>query len=376
MKKLITTTSIILLIILLYCCCAIAAGQKLLTDIEFSRISPKQEQVTFTLNTTSIPNIFAIKGERPRVVFDFPDTKPTREIKNPMTTKGNFIARIRLGIHRQPAPKTRVVFDLQPDKKIDFKQSFDKTKNKLTITLYQAGNNPKQDNRIKVSPTPPTQKKQHDTPRHKRLSKKITHTAPTGRSAGQKTRGSATKEVARIDKTSNKIKKPVVRENAPAPTFKKNDPNKTSLKQQDDTVTEAEVTEKKQSTTSENNADQTILNSVSFEIDDSRGEMVLFRLNSFHPPVIFGKEEGHPRVICDFADILAGKNLPDSIATKGGKFVKNVRIIQKKEQKTIRVVLDLVTDHNYDLQQIYFKEDNLFVVIVNAVSQAEAKQHK
>ncbi len=375
MRKLKTTASIILLIILVYCCSAIAAGQKLLTDIQFSRVSAKQEQVTFTLNATSIPHIFAIKGERPRVVFDFPDTKPTRVIKNSMMTKGNFIARIRLGIHRQPVPKTRVVFDLQPDKKIDFKQSFDKIKNKLTITLYQAGNNPEQGNRTKISHTPPTQKKQHDTPRHKRLSKKVIHTAPTGKPADQKNSDATAKEGARTDKTSNTTQKTVVQKNATAPTIKKADTNKTSPKQQDQAATETEVTEKKQGTTSANNADQTILNSVSFEVDDKRGEMVLFRLNSFHPPVIFGEEEGHPRVICDFADILAGKNLPDSIATKG-KFVKDVRIIQKKEKKTIRVVLNLATDHNYDLQQIYFKEDSLFVIIVNAVSLPKAKQQK
>jgi hypothetical protein len=31
----------------------------------------------------------------------------------------------------------------------------------------------------------------------------------------------------------------------------------------------------------------------------------------------------------------------------------------------IRVVLDLAQDRDYDLQQVFFKNDNLFVLIVN-----------
>ena len=36
-----------------------------------------------------------------------------------------------------------------------------------------------------------------------------------------------------------------------------------------------------------------------------------------------------------------------------------------------RVTLELVPNKNYDLQQVFFKEDNLFVIIVNTYNQTE-----
>ena len=109
-----------------------------------------------------------------------------------------------------------------------------------------------------------------------------------------------------------------------------------------------------------------MLESVKFDGASTKGEMVLFKLNDFHPPVIHGVEEGVPRIICEFNNTQLADSAKNLIKADG-KYVKVIRISKNKKPDRIRVVLDLEPNHSYDLQQIFFKEDNLFVIIVNRV---------
>ena len=113
-------------------------------------------------------------------------------------------------------------------------------------------------------------------------------------------------------------------------------------------------------------APDTVLSTVIFDKNSNRGEMVMFRLNKFHPPVVFGLEEKKPRVVCDFQDTAAGERLPESIPADG-KHVRGIRIERDAVGHKIRVVLDLAPNNSYDLQQVFFKNDNLFVVIINTL---------
>ena len=115
--------------------------------------------------------------------------------------------------------------------------------------------------------------------------------------------------------------------------------------------------------------DSSVLNSVTFDNSSNKGEMILFKLNNFHPPIVFGLEEGTPRVVCDFKDTRIGQGIPNTIKTDG-KYVRSIRVGKKNAPDKIRVVLDLVPSHSYDLQQVFFKEDNLFVIIINTMSTA------
>lgn len=94
--------------------------------------------------------------------------------------------------------------------------------------------------------------------------------------------------------------------------------------------------------------------------------MVLFKLNGFHPPAVHGVEEGIPRVICDFNNTKLVDGTKNLIKTDG-KFVRAIRTSKTKKPQKVRVVIDLEPNRNYDLQQVFFKEDNLFVLIVNTV---------
>jgi hypothetical protein len=113
-------------------------------------------------------------------------------------------------------------------------------------------------------------------------------------------------------------------------------------------------------------ADNPQLESIKFDPSSPKGEMVLFKLNGFHPPAVHGVEEGIPRVICDFNNTKLVDGTKNLIKTDG-KFVKAIRTSKTKKPEKVRVVIDLEPNRSYDLQQVFFKEDNLFVLIVNTV---------
>ncbi len=124
---------------------------------------------------------------------------------------------------------------------------------------------------------------------------------------------------------------------------------------------------------SDKSSGPSILSSITFDNSTNRGEMVLFKLNEFHPPIVFGVEEGLPRVVCDFKGAEAAIDVPNTIKTDG-KYVHTIRIGRENTPKKIRVVLDLTSSKNYDLQQVFFKDDNLFVIIINSQSNTPTRE--
>jgi hypothetical protein len=108
---------------------------------------------------------------------------------------------------------------------------------------------------------------------------------------------------------------------------------------------------------------------ISFDNSSNKGEMVIFRLNDFYPPAVSAiEEEETPRVLCDFMDMQLAGEVNKEILAKG-KYVQRIRTGRHGNPDNIRVILDLTPDKNYDLQQVFFKNDNLFVLIVNELSE-------
>ena len=111
-----------------------------------------------------------------------------------------------------------------------------------------------------------------------------------------------------------------------------------------------------------------VLMDISFDnVYAKSGEMVLFKLNDFHPPAVSAIEKGQPRIVCDFMDARMHEKIPGEIDA-GGKLIEKIRVAKHSSPEKIRVVLDLKTGNDYDLQQVFFKEDNLFVLIVNTLT--------
>ena len=359
MFKNITTAAILLQVLLFHTWLAVAADQRLLEDIKFEISSAQEERITFQLNGAYIPKIFAIKGERPRVVFDFPDTRTARVLKNSINTNGKFIKRIRIGIHNQPDPKTRVVFDLRPDKEIDFKQDFDQQKNTLIITVFHSGAEPEN------TPAPRAQKKTApaDQPEATAPPAAAAEAAPaTGLPAPQ--------HAAREEETPPAATPPAVPVRLPA--FTQHSAAQPSESEPVAPPQPAMHQEKKtapvpqEAAHVDKPAGLPVLSSITFDDSTNRGEMVLFKLNRFYSPIVFGVEEGRPRVVCDFKETVAADDIP-TVIKAGGKYVQTIRIGQEKTPQKVRVVLDLAPTNSYDLQQVFFKDDNLFVIIINSL---------
>ncbi|NOQ46242.1 MAG: AMIN domain-containing protein [Desulfobulbaceae bacterium] len=332
-----------LTLMLLFFSQAPAATEPLLEDITFSAPSENEERITFKLNGPYIPKIFAMKGERPRVVFDFPDTKPVLTINNIIETNGRFVKQIRMGIHKGEQPKTRIVFDLVPDKPIDFEQNFDQQSNTLVVSVYYEGSEPAPAQEAalpEISPIEPVKEKTRAAPVAEELKVPLPDEGP-----------SAVTEPTEPPSVEAEQAPPVIGE-APAEKVAEME-----------AVVAAET--EKEGTAVRRGDESPMLHSVEFDNSSNRGEMVQFKLNNFYPPIVFGIEEGLPRIVCDFKKTRAADTIPNVIKAQG-RYVKTIRIGKHRNPDKIRVVLDLEPNNNYDLQQVFFKEDNLFVIIVNS----------
>ena len=293
-------------------------------------LSSNADQVTFKLNGSYSPKVFTLKGEKPRVVFDFQGVQFTENIKNIMQTNGSIIKQIRVGLHKGTPIKTRVVFDLSTTKEIFIDQQFDDKTSTLTATLStlefsspetkQAGSalTPKQEQHVNAeTPLPST----------------VPMTAPAQNTPQPKTVSPSTSSQGKIASPHKQNTTPDSAQTANAP----------------------------------------LLREISFDKSSNKGEMVLFKLNGFYPPVVQGVEEGLPRAVCDFQNTQMAEGVK-SIKKANGKFVKSIRVGKHKNPEKIRVVLDLEPNNNYDLQQVFFREDNLFVIIVNTIASAPKKK--
>jgi hypothetical protein len=103
---------------------------------------------------------------------------------------------------------------------------------------------------------------------------------------------------------------------------------------------------------------------IRFDDSSNKGEMVLFHLSDFHPPLVSAVGKENPRIICEFNDITLGEEIVDNF-TADGVYVKGVSVEKIDNSKKFRVVVQLDRNKDYDLQQVFFKNDNLFVLIVN-----------
>lgn len=295
------------------------AAQGLIKEVNFEQGDGKAESVIFHLDGPWLPKVFALKGDNPRVVFDFMETSLSRSIPSIIDAQGIMIRKIRLGRHSN---KTRVVIDLTAGGEFNFDQQFDEINNMLTIQLFPADFPEKEAAQAVVQ--------QEITP------------APVA----------AVVVTMPADDVVETVEPVAAVEPA---TVAAVEPEKT----------EVAVASMSSSVEEEGPVPDPLLYDVSFENTSDKGEMVLFKLNGFYPPTVSGEEEGTPLVICDFA----GTRLDETVIKDqviDGNFIKLVKVRQLESPNLIRVTLELIPSKNYDLQQVFFKEDNLFVIIVNS----------
>lgn len=107
-----------------------------ITAIGFKTLENGDEEVSFTLSDFFYPNTFALDDERiPKVVCDFPDARPNADIAETIPVNGRFVQQLRVGIHGGEDRKTRVVVDLNPEKRYNVEQLLYKKTRRYTLTF-------------------------------------------------------------------------------------------------------------------------------------------------------------------------------------------------------------------------------------------------
>ncbi len=244
-----------------------------------------KETITFNLAAPVVPKIFTLGGDNPRLVIDFPQSIYWG--KNTMALSESRLASdIRIGLHRTPVEKTRVVIDLSKDKPVQYTSEYLARENTLIVTLSPGST------ASHSTATPKLQAQRRKTPP---IQDKLAGEMP-------------------------KSEHPIV----------------------------------------------PMIQEISFDDSTGKGERVLFRLNDFYPPTVSATEQGSPKIFCDFEAMTLGPKVQKTIPAKG-EYIESIQTITYQDSHKVRVILELSADRDYDLQQTFYRKDNLFVLAVNEV---------
>jgi hypothetical protein len=100
------------------------------------------------------------------------------------------------------------------------------------------------------------------------------------------------------------------------------------------------------------------------DLSSPSAEMITIFLTGQYPPqtqVIEGKT---PKIICDFPDVLMDKTIKRMIPING-KYILQVRTgIHPPPEPKSRVVIDLVPDHDYEVEQLFYEKNNRYSMII------------
>lgn len=92
-------------------------------------------------------------------------------------------------------------------------------------------------------------------------------------------------------------------------------------------------------------------------------EKVIIVLSGFYPPDTFVLEESVPKVVCDFFGVRLGSEISRQIPVNGGLIQKiRVGVHEEGAESKIRVVTDLRSDRDYEVEQVFFKKENIYTL--------------
>jgi AMIN domain len=104
------------------------------------------------------------------------------------------------------------------------------------------------------------------------------------------------------------------------------------------------------------------------DIKSTTAEMITIVLTGLFPPeaqVIEGKT---PKIICDFPDVLMEKTIKRVIAING-RYIVQVRTgIHPPPEPKSRVVIDLAPNRDYEVEQLFYEQNNRYSMIIREKS--------
>jgi|GEM_PF-4779530 len=108
-------------------------------EIRFERGSDR-ERLVFVQTIGLKPKIFFLKEDIPKIVCDFPGTRPGQGTgKSDIVIQGDFIRKIRFGVYSGTEAKLRVVLDLAPGRTYKSEEIFLKETGQYMLTVRPAG---------------------------------------------------------------------------------------------------------------------------------------------------------------------------------------------------------------------------------------------
>lgn len=408
---------------------ATAAQSAQLQKIDHRVVSAGTEEVVLSFDAVVEPRVFSMGGSQPRIVFDFEGVGLQRVGKR-LAPEAHLVKDIRMGIHREGGVKTRLVLDLGPPKEIKHSYSVDKRHNQLVIRLTSPAVAAKpregaretrdapapQQVRRQVGTKEPVQaasggaiaekkREQADTAAKKKQEaaaggKQETAATPppVPPAAAEKKEGRGREAAAATAKAppAEEKKEPAPGAPAASPPEPPAAPESTAAAEPTPPVAPAPVPTPAPTGTAPGTAGlpapataqapdavttaapepaspetppvTPYLFAIQFDPDSPKGELIQFKLNGFYPPVLRSIETGTPQIICEFANLEVAPALEGPIKISG-RHVKAIRLDKSAGSGKVRVFIELEPNYSYDLQQVFFREDNFFVLIVNAGKQ-------
>jgi hypothetical protein len=319
------------------------------------------EVVQIRLSGKVDPKIFELGGEKPRVVLDFIETGYGQSKIRTIKAGGALVSKIRVGLHEKPIAKTRVVVDMVEGMKYSFSKEYMTAENLFRITFRSPQT---QEHKKTKEQTVPIEQVRKKAPLAVKEHKKLPEYSPTKKQEELK---AAEEKQMTVGTTSLKSSEPLV------------DKSDRVEEIVGDTATvkrETIIEENKEQDTEGVKPDlpevehenKPVLLDVTYEKNTNGDEMVLFHLNGFYPPVVYSAESGELFVVCDFLDAdLGSDGIP--VITQGGKYIRQVKVESSKQPRKVRVVIELADGFRYDVKQVFFKEDNLFVVVLSSLGE-------
>ena len=112
-----------------------AADNRLIRDIRIDLSPDGAEKAIFELSGFHPPETFVLEETTPKIVCDFYDLSPGKDMRRRIDVGGTLIQRIRTGMHSGDRPKLRVVVDLASNQDYEVEQVFYKQQNLYILTI-------------------------------------------------------------------------------------------------------------------------------------------------------------------------------------------------------------------------------------------------
>jgi hypothetical protein len=106
-----------------------------------------------------------------------------------------------------------------------------------------------------------------------------------------------------------------------------------------------------------------VISEITFKLKAPGKEAVWIQGNRLFTPSSFAIEEDKPRFVIDIKDTGPVKRELSRIAADG-QFIERIRTFYHKENRTLRVVLDLQPSKTYRISQFFYQAQNIYAVEV------------